>query len=61
MMTGTALVAIIVSCGWLFLNWRSFREGARQQGWSTNRQLQLAAIWVLIIALLTLVFSYFSP
>jgi hypothetical protein len=60
MITGLSIVALVTSLGWLLLNWRSFRANAANQGWSTNRQLQIAAIWILIIAGLTVLFQQFS-
>ena len=60
MITTLSVVALITSLGWLFLNWRGFRVSAAQQGWSTNRQLQIAAIWIVIIAGLTVLFQQFG-
>ena len=60
MITGLSIVALITSAGWLFLNWRGFRANAATQGWSTNRQLQIAAVWIVVIAGLTVIFQQFG-
>lgn len=60
MITSLSLVALVSSVGWLFLNWRNFRFSAAQQGWSNNRQLQIAAIWIVVILGLTVVFQQFG-
>jgi hypothetical protein len=60
MITSLSVVALVTSLGWLFLNWRSFRASAASQGWTTNRQLQIAAIWIVIIAGLTVLFQQFG-
>ena len=60
MITELSIVALVTSLGWLFLNWRSFRATATNQGWTANRQLQIAAIWIVIIAALTVLFQQFG-
>lgn len=60
MTTGLSVVALISALGWLFLNWRSFRASAAAQGWTTNRQLQIAAIWLIIIGGLTVILQQFG-
>ena len=60
MITGLSIVALVTSAGWLFLNLRNFRANAATQGWSTNRQLQIAAIWIVMIAGLTVIFQQFG-
>ena len=60
MITGLSVIALVTSLGWLFLNWRGFRTSAANQGWSANRQLQIAAIWIVIIAGLTVLFQQFG-
>ena len=61
MITTAALVTLIGSLGWLFLNWRSYRASAANAGWDRQRQLQMALVWVAIIASLSLIFGYFQP
>lgn len=60
MITGLSMIALVTSLGWLVLNWRGFRASAARQGWSTNRQFQIAAIWIVIIAGLTVLFQQFG-
>ena len=61
-MTTTALVvSIVASLGWLFLNWRGYKSGAEAAGWSKSTQLQMALLWVAIIAVLAALFSRIQP
>ena len=60
MMTMAALVALITSLGWLFLNWRRFRSSAAQLGWSSQTQLQIAFVWLIIIGGLTVLIQQFG-
>jgi hypothetical protein len=53
MMTGTAIVAIVASLGWLILNYRALQS----YGLSFRKKLQMAGAWVIIIAGLAFVLS----
>lgn len=57
MMTTAAVVSLIVSLGWLVLNWRAFRSDAKAAGWSRSTQLQMALLWIALIAVLALLFE----
>lgn len=61
MITTAAIVTMIAALGWLVLNWRGYRSDVAAAGLSRNTQLQMALIWVVIIAGLTLIVRYFSP
>ena len=61
MMTTAAIVSLITALGWLFLNWRSYKSGAAAAGWSKSTQLQMALLWVAIIAVLALLFERVRP
>lgn len=59
MLTTAAVVSMIASLGYLFLNWRSFQSDARTAGWSRSTQMQMALIWVAIIAGAALIIERF--
>ena len=61
MMTTAAVVSLIASLGWLFLNWQAYRSGAQSAGWGRSTQLQMALVWVAIIAGLALILGNFQP
>ena len=60
MMTTAALVALISALGWLVLNIRAYRSAVESVGWSAGKQVQMALIWVVIIAGLYLLVGLFS-
>jgi heme/copper-type cytochrome/quinol oxidase subunit 2 len=61
MMTTALVVSIVASLGWLFLNWRGYRSGAKAAGWNGSTQLQMALIWVALITVLALLFGRIQP
>jgi|EndMetStandDraft_3_1072993.scaffolds.fasta_scaffold106948_2 hypothetical protein len=56
MMTGTAIVAMIASLGWLFLNFRALQA----DGLSLQKKLAMAVAWAIIIAGLAVILSRFG-
>ena len=61
MLTSAAVVSLIVSLGWLVLNWRSYRSGVQAAGWSRSTQVQMALLWIALIAVLALLFEQVQP
>lgn len=53
MVTGTALVALIASLGWLMLNWRALQG----LGLSFERKASFAVAWIILIGGLAFVLS----
>jgi hypothetical protein len=57
MMEGVAIVGVIASLGWLFLNFRALQS----DGLPLQKKLGMAVAWVVIIAGLAIVMSRFAP
>lgn len=53
MMTGTAIVAVIASLGWLILNFRALQA----QGLSFEQKAAMAVAWIVLFAGVTFIFS----
>ena len=60
MMTTAAIVMLIAALGSLLLNWRGMRAGAARNGWSGQKQLQMALIWLIIIGAVTVLIQRFG-
>lgn len=53
MMTGTAIVAVIASLGWLILNFRALQA----QGLSFEQKMTMAVAWIVLFVGVTFIFS----
>ncbi len=53
MMTGTAIVALIASAGWLILNFRALNS----HGLSARQKAGMAAAWIAIFAATAMLFA----
>lgn len=60
MTSAAGVVMLIASLGWLAINWRSHRSSAAQAGWSGQTQLQMAFVWLIVIAGLTVLVQRFG-
>jgi len=56
MMTGVAIVSMIASLGWLFLNFRAMQN----QNLSFEKKAAMAVAWAIIIAGLAFILSHFA-
>ena len=55
METGTMIVALVASLGWLFLNYRALQS----HGLSTQQKVAMAAGWAVVIAVLAYVLEHY--
>ena len=60
MMTTAAIVMLIAALGSLLLSWRGMRASVKRTGWSGQKQLQMALIWLIIIGALTVLIQRFG-
>ncbi|MEQ1496113.1 MAG: hypothetical protein ABL912_10205 [Novosphingobium sp.] len=60
MMTAATIVAIISGIALLTLNWRAFQGDADAAGHGSKQKIQMAAIWALILAGLTMIIGQFQ-
>lgn len=60
MMTTATIVAIISAVALLALNWRALQGDAAAAGHGPKQMVQMAAIWALLFAGLTLAIGFFQ-
>jgi H+/gluconate symporter-like permease len=60
MMTTAAVVMLITVLGALLLNWRGLRASTERAGWSGQKQVQIALIWLIIIGAVTVLIQRFA-
>ena len=60
MMTTVAVVMLIGALGSLALSWRGMRASVGRTGWSGQKQVQMAFIWMIIIGALTVLIQRFG-